>query len=168
MNWYVAQVMTGKEDGIRKFIQEQGIKCIVPMKRMRELKQGKWQDVLRIIFPGYVFVITETEMDANIYYRIRPIPGVIKLLGDDKGPIPIMENEVNLILRLTQDGDPLGLSEVFVEGSKIIVVSGPLQGLEGRIVKLDARRFRAKVDISFMGEPRCVDLPINVIKKSEV
>lgn len=165
MNWYVAQVMTGKEDGIRERIQSQGIKSIVPMKRMRELKQGRWHDVLRVIFPGYVFIMA--DMDAGTYYRVRPVPGVIKLLGDDKGPIPIRENEVNLILRLTQDGDPLGLSEVFVKGSKITVVSGPLQGLEGRIVKLDARRFRAKVDISFMGEPRSVELPVNVIKKSE-
>ena len=164
MNWYVAQVMTGKEEAIRERIQGQSIKAIVPMKRMREMKQGTWHAVLRVIFPGYVFLVA--DMDASTYYRIKPVPGVIKLLGDDKGPISIREDEVNLILRLTQDGDPLGLSEVFVEGSKITVVSGPLQGLEGKIIKLDARRFRAKVNISLMGEPRIVELPVNVIKKS--
>ena len=165
MNWYVAQVMTGKEDGIRQRIQEQGIKAIVPKRRMREQKNGKWREVVRNVFQSYVFIYT--DMDVDTYYKIKPIPGIIKLLGDDKGAMPIQEEEANLILRMSMDGDPLGLSEVFVEGGKVVVESGPLKGFEGRIVKLDARRYRAKVNISFMNEQRIIELAVNVIKKSE-
>lgn len=165
MNWYVAQVMTGKEEGIKDCICGKDIKAIVPQKCMREQKHGKWREVVRVIFPGYVFLMV--DLDAEAYYKIKAVPGVIKLLGDDRGAIPIREDEITLILRMTQNGDPLGLSEVFVEGGKVKVVSGPLEGFEGKILKLDARRFRAKVDISFMGEPRIVELPVNVIKKSE-
>lgn len=165
MKWYVLQVMTGKEESLKNHIQKQGIKAIVPKKIMRERKNGVWRDVTRNLFPSYVFI--HTEMDVEIYYKIKPLPYVIKLLGDGNGPIPIEENEVNLLLRLTKDGDPLGLSEVFVEGTNIVVVSGPLSGFEGKIIKLDARRFRAKVDISFIGERKTVELAVNVIKKSD-
>lgn len=166
MNWYVAQVMTGKEEEVKARIREYGITAVVPKKRMMEQKCGKWRGVVRVIFPGYVFIVI-CAMEAEAYYKIRSVTGVIKLLGDEQGPISILEAEVSAILRLTQNGDLLGLSEVFVEGGKINVVSGPLKGLEGKIVKLDARRYRAKVNISLMGESRIVDLPVNVIKKSE-
>jgi transcriptional antiterminator NusG len=165
MKWYVVQVVTGKERDIRDSILKQGIKAIVPEKRMRERKQGKWHEAIKVIFPSYVFLVA--DMEACIYYKIKAVTGIIKVLKDDSGPVPIMDDEINLILRLTQDGTPLGLSEVFVEGSKITVTSGPLEGLEGKIIKLDARRFRAKVNVSFMGDIRVVELPVNVIKKSE-
>ena len=165
MNWYVAQVMTGKEESITNRIRELGIKAIVPIRVMREMKNGTWRNIERVLFPSYVFV--HTGMDVETYYKLKPIPGIIRFLGEESGAVPIQEEEVNLLLHLTKDGDPLGLSEVFVADSKVTVVSGPLQGLEGKIIKIDARRFRAKVDISFMGEPRIVELAVNVIKKSE-
>jgi len=40
-----------------------------------------------------------------------------------------------------------------------------LVGLEGQIVKVDARRFRVKVNIFLMNEPRLVELGLNVIEK---
>jgi len=72
---------------------------------------------------------------------------------------------MQIVYRLSGDGDPLGISEVFYEGGKITIVSGPLQGLEGQIVKIDPRRFRAKVNITLMGEPRIVELGVDVINK---
>lgn len=167
MKWYVVQVMTGKEEDIKECILSKGIKALVPCKEMRERKNGKWHNLIRVIFPGYVFIMAN-EIDARVYYSIRAIPGIIKFLRDENGPIPIKEDEANYILKLAQNGDPLGISELYTEGNKIVVTSGPLIGLEGKIIKIDARRFRAKVDISIMGEPRSIELPVNVIKKSEV
>lgn len=162
MNWYVAQVITGKEDGIKSRIKQLGFKAIVPRRLMREQHRGKWIYKERLLFPGYVFLLT--DLDVESYYKLKPIPGIIRFLGDELRPIPIEEQEVNLLLRLAEDDDPLGLSEV-VEGSNVNVISGPLQGLEGKIIKIDARRYRAKVDISLMGQPRIVELAVNVIKK---
>lgn len=167
MKWYVVQVMTGKEKDIKECIIAKGIKALVPSKEMKERKNGKWNYLIRVIFPSYVFVLAN-EIDAKVYYSIRAIPGIIKFLRDENGPIPIQEDEANYILKLAQNGEPLGISEVYTEGNKIVVSSGPLIGLEGKIIKIDARRFRAKVDITLMGEPRCIELPVNVIKKSEV
>jgi transcriptional antiterminator NusG len=166
MNWYVVQVVTGKEDHIRTRIQGHGIKAIVPKRCMRERKNGIWHNEERTLFPSYVFIYT--FMDAAAFYTIKQVPGIIRFLGDDYGPQPIRQEDVNHLLRLSQDGDPLGISKVLVEGSSITVLSGPLQGLEGQIIKVDLRRYRAKVNISLMGEPRIVELGVeDVLTKSE-
>jgi transcriptional antiterminator NusG len=164
MNWYVAHVLTGKEVEISRKINQLGIKAITPKRIMREKANGKWKAISRLLFPSYIFFLTEMNVDR--YYKLKNIPGIIRLLGDNF-PQPIHDTEVNLLLRLTRDDDPLGISDVFVEGTKVIVNSGPLVGLEGNIVKIDLRRFRAKVNINLMGKPRIVELAVNVIKKSD-
>lgn len=166
MNWYVAQVLTGKEEDVRQRLQEKDIKTIVPRRLLLERRSGEWCRVERAVFPGYVFILTP-NFDAEMYHRVKFVPGVIRILGDAQGPIPVQEEEVTLLLKMTRDGDPLGISEVFVEGTKVTVLSGPLKGYEGKIKKLDARRFRAKIDISFLGESKIVELAVNVIKKSD-
>lgn len=163
MNWYVIHCLTGREEDVRSRVKGGDIgKVVVPIRLMRERRKGVWCNVERVVFPGYVFV--QADMTPAAYYAMRNVPGVIRVLGTRR-PMPLLEEEVTLILKLTMDGDPLGLSEVFVEGGRVTVISGPLKGLEGHIVKLDARRFRARVNINMMGEPRIVELAVDVIKK---
>jgi transcriptional antiterminator NusG len=164
VKWYVVQALTGKEKAIRDRIKrlEINISAVVPERSMLERRQGSWRNVQRVLFPGYVFIPTE-DLNDHIYCVVKSVPGVIRFLGR---PTPILEKEVTYLLRWSIDGDPLGLSEVLVAGTKVEVISGPLKGLEGQILKLDARRFRAKVNISLMGEPRIVELAANIIKKS--
>lgn len=164
-NWYVLHVKTGDETDVLKVIKRDWpfINALLPQRTLKERSHGVWKTVTRTIFPGYVFV--ETFMDAQMYYRLTDIPSVIKILGNEHGPVPVPEMEMQIVFRLGGNGDPLNISEIFVEGSNVHVVSGPLQGLEGQIIKIDARRFRAKVNISLMGEPRIVELGIKLIKK---
>lgn len=164
MNWYVVHCFTGKEEEVRSKVKGDDItKAIVPRRIMKERRRGVWRMIERVVFPGYVFV--EANMTAQAYYDIRSIPGVMRVLGSGR-PLPLMEDEVTLLLKLACNGDPLGLSEVYVEGGKVTVTAGPLKGFEGHIVKLDARRFRARVNISILGRPRIVELAANVIEKS--
>jgi len=163
--WYVLHVKTGKEVEVKNILLRDlpDIKALVPQRILRERNDGVWKKVIRTLIPGYVFV--KVFMDAAMFYKLTGTPSVIRILDNEKGPEPIPEDEMQIVYRLSGDGDPLGISEVFYEGGKITIVSGPLQGLEGQIVKIDPRRFRAKVNITLMGEPRIVELGVDVINK---
>jgi transcriptional antiterminator NusG len=166
-DWYVLHVKTGKEIEIRNTLARHLPQCktMVPMRIMMERKDGVFKRVTRDLFPGYVFI--HTFMDAAMYYSLTGIPSVIKILGGDRGPQPVPEEEISPILRWHGSGDPLGVSEMFIEGGKVKVIDGPLKDMEGQILKVDARRQRAKVNISLMGQPRIVELAIKMITKSE-
>ncbi len=171
--WYVLHVMTGKETDTKAVIKrdipditatvpEEEIVTMAPQRRLMERKNGKWKIVIKNVFPGYVFI--RAEMSAELYYKLTGIPSVIRILGAN-GPHPVPPDEMQTILWLTNDGDVLDISEVtMTEGSKIKVIAGPLVGLEGNIVKIDARRHRAKVQLVLMGEQRIVELGINLLK----
>lgn len=166
-DWYVLHVRTGKEIEIQNTLIKHLPQCktMVPRRLMMERKNGVIKKVIRDLFPGYVFV--HTFMDAAVYYNLTGTPSVIKILGSDRGPQPVPDEEMLQILRFHGSGDPLGISEMYIEGGKVKITDGPLLGMEGQIVKIDARRQRAKVNISLMGQPRIVELTIKMITKSE-
>lgn len=163
--WYALFVTTGEEDKVKErihFRMKDELKALVPKRRMRERKEGCWQERIRPLFPGYVLL--NGQISNRIYNLISDIPGVIKLLKDTDGPQEIHENEIGVLLRLISDNEIIGWSKVYVQGEKVEVVDGPLFGLEGYIKAVNKRKGRVKVFFNLMGEPRTVELCITMVQ----
>jgi transcriptional antiterminator NusG len=95
---------------------------------------------------------------------LERVPGLLKVLKDNYGPFEIPEEEIAVIKKLICNGEVIEQSRVFAESDKITIADGPLLGLEGLIISIDKRKGRAKVRLSFAGEPRLVDLSIDIIQ----
>ena len=162
--WYVLHVITGEETKIRDKIKKDivGVSALVPRKDMRERRNGEWERVTRVLFPGYVFI--HLHLAVPNYYKIKSYPGVINILGH-LCPEPVPDEEMLLIVQLSGEEDPLGISDVYFVDSQVVVKNGPLKGIQGKIVRVEPRRHRAKVEIMLMGEPRIVEMGINLIDK---
>ncbi len=163
-DWYVLHVKTGEELAVKAVLARHFPEVInlVPERILRERINGKWREISRVLITGYVFI--NALLDTNLYYKLTAVPYVIRILGSGK-PDPVPPDEMQVILKLGNYGDTLGLSEIYHTGNKVQVVSGPLAGMAGQIVKVDKRRYRAKVNVSLMGEPRIVELGIVDISK---
>ncbi len=165
--WYALFVTTGEEDRVKErihFRMKDELKALVPKRKMRERKEGKWEDRIRTLFPGYVLL--KGQMSNNKYNLIKDIPGVIRLLRDNEGPQEIAQSEIGIIGRLTADNEIIGSSSVFVRGGEVVVIDGPLLGLEGYIQSLDKRKGRVKVVFNLMGEPRTVELSVSMVQSA--
>lgn len=156
--WYVLHVKTGEEDTIKRYIERhmKDSRVLCPKRELPEKRNGKWEYVIKTCFTGYVFV--EIEMTADNYYRLTGIPKVIRIIGD------VPDEEMKLVFVLENSGKPFGLSDLYYEGKEVKVSSGPLSGFEGRIVKVDARRFRAKICIEILDQSKIVEVAVNVLK----
>jgi transcriptional antiterminator NusG len=167
MKWYALFVETGQEERLKQLINtvypDEDIKILIPKRKLKERRQGKTHEVVKKLFPGYVLI--KTVMAINMYYRLSKLPMVYSILKDECEPVPIRDEEMAVILALTSEGDTIGFSEVYREGDRITVVSGPLKGLEGIIEKFDARKKRIKVRIQFMGKERRIDLGAHLVNK---
>ena len=167
MKWYALFVETGQEERLKQLINtvypDEDIKILIPKRKLKERRQGKTHEVVKKLFPGYVLI--KTVMAINMYYRLSKLPMVYSILKDECEPVPIRDEEMAVILALTSEGDNIGFSEVYREGDRITVVSGPLKGLEGIIEKFDARKKRIKVRIQFMGKERRIDLGAHLVNK---
>ena len=140
--WYVVNTYAGHEnrvkDNLEKRIATMGIsdylfKVVVAEEAQIEVKNGKSKEVVKNIFPGYLFV--EMIMTDEAWYVVRNTPGVTGFLGSYGGgakPLPVKEEEMQNVLRR------IGQAEKIVEvdfkvGDSVKILSGPFSGMEGTV-----------------------------------
>jgi len=153
-NYYALQVKTREE---KKFIRQANTlmpntehSFYFPQRALDIRKKGIVRPSLLAVFPGYVFL--ELERDEDIYgclRAFRKIEGFYRFLRSNRDIAPLQNKDLELVLHFIKKVGPLAeKSKVyFNEESKIVVLYGPLAGLEGRIVKVDRRKKRAKISL---------------------
>lgn len=164
-NWYVLHVITGRELEIKRELEERtGVQAVVPREEQQLRKGGAWYTQLSILFPGYVFIVC--GWSADLWHRIDKIDGIIRVLNDPIAPIPLTVDEINDLLVLANEGNPIVATDVLHEDDKIIILSGALKHFEGQLIKIVPRQKRATILVKIFGSERLLSLPINYIKKS--
>ncbi len=161
MNIYTIQVNTGKEDTFLKLWEQKkkelNLNVYWPRRELMIRKQGHTRKALVPVFPGYLFV-EANEISPYIFQEFRHIHYFNRFLKGNDNICPLPEDEQRIIMQLTNNGKIIRQSKVvFNEQDRIVVIDGPLMGLEGMIVKVDKRRMRAKVQLSLYHNAHPVD-----------
>lgn len=156
---YAVQCLTGREADIQDELHKQGYAARVPTAVRMERCGGRWLDRLRVMMPGYLFVDLPQITDKT-YYSIKGVPGVIRWLNTGR-PVKLADDESEFIRRITELNMPLLPLEVETE-PRIRVLSGPLAGLEHKIVSLDRHQRRAIVCVSVLGKEHHLTLSAHI------
>lgn len=155
---YVLQVQTGKELTVRSLLERQGISASVPRERIEIRKGGLWSKMIKLLFPGYVFV--DIDYSAEMFHKINPVSGVIRFLGL---PTPLPEHEATLIQWLSNGGEVIEPSPLTVGGNNI-TCGGFLTGHEDDIKYLNARQKKASVEVRFGGKVHKANISVEIKK----
>lgn len=164
ISMYALFVETGKELDVKARLEYkigENYSFLVPVRRMRERKGGIWRYEERKLLPGYVLV--KGFIDEQSYYGFKDVPGLYKLLRSGYEILDIPQHETAFLSTLTREGEVIRSSSVKILSGAVEVTGGPLKGLEGNIVSVDHRKGRAKVFFDFLGQPRIVELAVEVL-----
>lgn len=161
MNYYVMQVRTGEEEQFLRRVRPQldgnNVRILWPRRKLSIRRRGRTHQVMAPIFPGYVFV-ESSDVNSQLYWIIRKTDGFLRFLPDNHDVRPLIAADRKLLLHFLSFGEVVEKSTVsFSEDARIHVLEGPLKGLEGRIVKVDRRKGRAKVKLDLYNESFLVD-----------
>jgi len=163
--WHGVFVVTGDEDRVKervKYRLPDDYTVIVPKRKLKLRKGGIWRVETKVLFPGYVLI--NGEINTDVYYRLKNIPNVLKLLKTGTTVAAIDSREMTVLARLICNSEEIGFSNVLLENGRVRVVDGPLFSLEGIILSIDHRKERAKVRLNFLGEERTVDLGVSFLR----
>jgi len=141
-----------------------------PLRRMPIRRKGLVKQSTTVVFPGYVFVETGEDDDFNANKTaFRRIAGFYRILRSNQNICPLSGRDLELALHFIRKAGPVaGASSVFFnEQSRIVIVDGPLLGLEGKIVKVDRRKGRAKIKLNLYDDSFSIDLPFTVIEQTD-
>jgi len=172
MNYYALQIKTRGEEKYMRLFKAQhpeiNLPLFFPQRSLDIRRGGKIVPAKLAIFPGYVFLeLPEEENILNYHWAFRRTEGFYRFLRSNRDIAPLQNRDLELVLHFIKNVGPLaGKSKVyFDENSRIVVISGPLSGLEGRIVKADKRKGRAKIKLDLYGDSFCIDLAFEVMEQ---
>jgi transcriptional antiterminator NusG len=174
MNYYAIQVRTRAENKFIKLFKalhpEITLPIHFPQRCLDIRRKGKVRPSMSAVFPGYIFI--EAENDGEILARqweFRRTEGFYRFLRSNQDITPLADRDLELVLHFIKNAGPVaGKSKVyFNENSRIVVVEGPLMGLEGRIIKVDKRKGRAKINLDLYNDSFSIDLAFEVIGSLE-
>lgn len=137
LNWYVAYTRINQELWIKKRLDEMGIENFLPQEeRFRDTPLGR-KKVRVLLIQGMIFIRTDkmtsfsliNDHGLNIVY-LKDIEGRHSLIVPDKQMQDFM-----FLLDFSAEGIEI-LNKNLKRGDRVRVIKGPLQGLEGELVRL--------------------------------
>lgn len=117
----------------------------------------------RILFPGYVFLIAENL--EQLAENLRKVTGMTRLLGTGDEIIPLSQEEVELLLKLGKEEQLVAMSTGIIENDQVRILTGPLQGMEGYIRKINRHKRKAWVSIEMFGRSVDMEVGLEIVKK---
>ena len=141
------------------------LKVHFPRRRLTERKQGVVKKVESPLFPGYVFVEMQDAITPEMYYRLKKVPGFFHILKPSGELQELKGHDLELVKHFLKFGQVMEASKViFDENQRIRVLSGPMSGLEGKIVSVDRRKGRAKIVLDFDRNQFTINLAFEVLE----
>jgi transcription termination/antitermination protein NusG len=170
MSYYVVSVQPRKEESFltiaRKRLATELARFYWPRRKLTIRRRGRRKEVLAPIFSGYVFIEAE-QVDDHLFAAVKQLPGFYRFLESNDRIRALGGDDLELVAHFVRFGEVIGKSKVtFDEHSRIEVSEGPLAGLEGRIVKVDRRKQRAKIRLDLYQESFLVDLGFELLTPS--
>ena len=159
MPYYVIQVFTGKEEETIKRIYNEldtiddSIDFFVPKRKRLIKKEGITKEKIETMFPGYIFIESDKSKIADLKKDLYKVKTLTKLLGIDKDNKDYVaslsieeEHMINLLLGKNNPTRTVELSHIYLtEGKEVVVIDGPLKGLEGKISKVNLHKRRVTI-----------------------
>ena len=173
MNYYAIQVKTRSEKKFIKLFNALYPDISLPihfLQRQLDIrKSGKVKKQNLPVFPGYLFIEASSDEELKEYqWEFRRTEGFYRFLKSNKEITHLANSDLELVLHFLNSSGLAGRSKVyFNENERIVVVEGPMSGLEGRIIKVDKRKCRAKIKLDLYDDTFAIDLAFDVIGSME-
>jgi transcriptional antiterminator NusG len=171
-NWYVVDTYSGFEEKVKlsiedragkKDLEEKISRILIPTEKVIELKAGKKRESDKKFYPGYILV--EMDLDDETWHLVRSTPRVTGFVGGTK-PVPIPEEEVEIILQQLEKGPAPQVKTQFQKGESVRIIDGPFTNFLGYVDEVDMDHGRLKVMVSIFGRQTPVELHFFQVEKA--
>jgi transcription antitermination factor NusG len=124
------------------------------VKRLSQWKDRK-KEVEVPLFSGYCFVRLNSDQKMPALKTV----GVVDIVGGGQRPEPIPDEEITAIQTLMASVLPYDPHPYLQEGMKVEVIRGPLQGLQGILLRKD-KRHRLILGVRIIQQAAAVEIDV--------
>ncbi len=135
--WFVVNTQPHKEALAIANLTNQGFATYCPVVRRRIRHARQFRDVLRPLFPGYVFV--ESAFEKSAWRPLLSTFGVRSLVRSGDNPSWLDPRFIDALRAREKDGAIVAPASPYREGQQIRIVEGPFDGKVATILSLDEK-----------------------------
>src|SRR5216683_1560820 len=140
--WYVVYTNANHEKRVAQHLGQRSIEHLLPLYDSARRWKDRRVRLQMPLFPGYVFV----RFALRDRLQVLQSPSVAHLVSFNGRPAPLAEADIQTIQNCLNHGRQVEPHPYLQAGRRARVRSGPLQGLEGIILR---RKNRTRVVLSF-------------------
>ena len=133
-HWYALQVRRRLERVAASHLTDKGYEGYLPMYKSRPLWPDQTRTLEAPLFTGYTFC----RLNVRQRLSVLLVPGVLSIAGVGKVPKAIPDEEILSIQTVIASGLVCGPWSKPSEGQRVRVERGPLEGLEGTVVRVQS------------------------------
>lgn len=154
--WFALRTKSRHEKLVRDQLEKQGIEPLLPtVRRLSQWKDRK-KEIEVPLFSGYCFVrlSQQTKLPAQM------VAGVVEVVGSGNRPEPIPDTEIEVLKTLMASVLPYDPHPYLHEGMTVEVVRGPLQGVQGILLRKE-KRHRLVIGVRLIQQAASVEIDIS-------
>jgi len=140
-NWYALYTCPRHEKCVAQQIEQRSIACFLPLYRSVRRWKDRRKELELALFPGYIFV----HLALPDRLRVLQLPSAVRLVSFNGQPAVMPEAEIEQLRQRLARGGCVEPHPYLRVGRRVRVCGGPMQGLEGIIVR---RKDRCRVVFS--------------------
>lgn len=153
--WYAIYTRPRHEKRVTEQLTMKSVETLFPVyESIRRWKNGRHR-VQFPLFPGYAFV----RIALRNRLEVMKVPGVVRLVGFNGKPTPLADEEITQLRQGLDAGIDVRPHPYLTVGRYVRVVSGPLQGLRGILIRRKGQ-FRVVVSIDLIMRSMMADVDI--------
>lgn len=129
--WFAVQVKPPLTNQLVPVLNQKGFETFTPSYRLTRRWRDRISESEVPFFSGYVF----SRFEFRRRLPVLTTPGVYGVVTFGRHPAPIPEDEIDAIRRVVGSGLPAESCKWAQPGQKVRIVSGPLSGLSGSLIR---------------------------------
>lgn len=151
--WFALQVRAQREAFVAEYLGCKGYELFLPLYACRKRWSDRIKNVQLPLFPGYLFC----RFDLNDRLPILKTPWLLQIVGFNRIPTPVDEQEIQAVRTLVASGAAAQPCPFISIGEKVRIDSGPLRGVVGVLTQFKGAH-RLVVSITLLQRSVAVEI----------
>jgi transcription antitermination factor NusG len=159
LSWYAIHTNYQHEKTVARILTQKGFDVFLPLYDVAHRWKDRTKQLSLPLFPCYVFI--QDALDRRL--QILGTPGVHGFVGWSGRAAPIPEEEIEAVLRMIKSSLKVEPHPFLKCGDWVRVKSGPLQGIEGILVR-KKNLFRLVLSVEMLQKSVAVEVDVTAVE----
>ncbi|MBT3388380.1 MAG: UpxY family transcription antiterminator [Desulfobacula sp.] len=163
-HWFALLTRSNFEKKTYDILVQKKIPTFLPKIKRKSIRKDRNLMVEAPLFPGYIFV--QSSFKPKDQLNVLKTVGAVRLLGNQNGPIPVPEFQIESLRILTNSNVDLisGTSVQLRKGDPVMIIEGPLAGVKGEFIHYKGES-RVVIRVEVLGQYAGTEIDESKVEK---